>query len=628
MTDQVFDTPLLPASLAREIQSLNESQRTAVLSMSDGVTLAGPGAGKTRFLVAKAAYLTIKDVRPPHRIACITYGTQAAEEISQRLRALYPGSIPTVVCATVHGFCLAEILTPFSAVAGFTPAASLRLIGDEQQAEVRQRAYDQAGLSEDPKWRVNRDIACRRSLYAGESPRFESTVIAANKAYERLLIESDLLDFEAMVGRSLEILRSRPAILRAAAARHRWLLVDEYQDLGPVLHAIVMILRSAGVRICAVGDPDQAIYGFTGSDPRYLRELASDPSFHVNRLRINYRSGRVLVDTAAAILGEDRGYEAHSSRDSGVLNYQPVPGGINSHAAHTANLVHALTQSGIAAHEIAILYTRNRRKWPVRDWLTAALDSAGIQFSAGRAQPWPRARIVRFLQSAASWQLSCRNNTSAVEVRFDDLADQYSNLLTTSSHRRRIRLAGRVVLWEALWPRIEGNQSLSQWISNLDNEIGLGKVLRDGVDTRDSSAFRILGRTEPDGPTVGEFAGDAALNEKVIVSTYHAAKGKEWSYVLLPFLQEGLVPDWPLDFGRPTPPTPTWLREERRLFYVAVTRAKTAAVLIYSPSTSDRAMSQFDFHRTPSRFIIDLPGFPKVYSWANDVNCSRSRVWR
>jgi DNA helicase II / ATP-dependent DNA helicase PcrA len=92
------------------------------------------------------------------------------------------------------------------------------------------------------------------------------------------------------------------------------------------------------------------------------------------------------------------------------------------------------------------------------------------------------------------------------------------------------------------------------------------------------------------------------------LTTYHSAKGREWPYVILPALQEGIVPDWPLDYGKPYPPDSAKVAEERRLFYVALTRAQQAAILIYTPGPTT-TMRRPTFHASPSRFITHLPGF-------------------
>ncbi|MDG4824919.1 ATP-dependent helicase [Asanoa sp. WMMD1127] len=295
--------------LASEIGRLNQEQRDAVLYDKSSAVLAGPGSGKTRLLVTKAAYVSETSVSAPGRVACITYGNQAADEIRLRLAKLAPGALRSGVVSTVHGFCLSEVIAPFSALSGYAPFVSGCVLNQRQELRLRGAAYDAVGLYQDPTWNRERDTACRRALFAGEDTSSLSVdVVAAAAKYDEMLVATNKLDFEAMVGRSLGILRSREKVRRILAARFPWILVDEYQDLGPVLHGIVTLLNEAGSRIFAVGDADQSIMGFTGSDPKHLIDFSR--SVRCFTLSVNYRSGSAIVSAATRVLGEERGYSS------------------------------------------------------------------------------------------------------------------------------------------------------------------------------------------------------------------------------------------------------------------------------------------------------------------------------
>jgi DNA helicase II / ATP-dependent DNA helicase PcrA len=509
----------------------------------------------------------------------------------------------------VHAFCLSEILTPFSAAAGFSPIAANSVISFSQQETLRIRAYDEAGISEDPKYSVDRDVACRRALFSGQGiDRFANDVIHAARFYDRMLTDSGLLDFEAMVGHALQLLRERPILCRVIAGRFPWLLVDEYQDLGPVLHGIVTTLENAGSKICAVGDPDQSIHGFTGSDPRYLLELTGKPEFKVTRLEVNYRSGHVIIAAAAQVLGEDRGYRPRQGSGQGLLDHQPIPGGIGVQASYTATTVRRLILEGALHHEIAILYPRNRRKYPVCDWIVQELKRTGIPFLNERERKWPMGRIVRFLQRVASWQVDYHAGRGMDSVvRFEDLAETYAFMRSSSSHKVGERLASRVKLWDAVQNPLAADGSLTDWVRTIDVALDLHVLLRREAESQEASALSELSGPGVAAVTIAEFISKVEVSGKVTVTTYHAAKGREWPYVVLPFLQEGIVPDWPLDYGRPYLPGDAKIAEQRRMFYVALTRAERAAVLIYSPGYS--SASPPTFHTSPSRFIAALPGF-------------------
>ena len=309
------------------------------------------------------------------------------------------------------------------------------------------------------------------------------------------------------------------------------------------------------------------------------------------------------------MLGEDRGYQANDRSDPGILDHQPVPGGIPKHAQRTAHIVTDLIAAGIAPHEIAVLYPRNRKKIPLRDWLVNAFDAANLPVATERAQPWPRGRIVAFLQKIANWQLSRQTSRAhPTAARFDELADDYAALRTLSWHHVNERLAARVDLWQAVVPAVNPDQDLPTWVTRLDQTLSLTPILLRTADAQETAALRQLRSARWPTATIGEFAGDVEAVGKIVVTTYHSSKGREWPYVILPALQEGVVPDWPLDYGRPYLPGLAKVAEERRLFYVALTRAQRAAILIYTPGPT-ATMRYPTFHASPSRFITHLPGF-------------------
>ncbi|MFI6161737.1 ATP-dependent helicase [Micromonospora haikouensis] len=602
--------PRLTPILAAEINKLNARQRAAVLCEENATVLAGPGSGKTRVLVAKAAYLAASSVRTPQRVACLTYGNLAADEIRNRLRTLTLGATRSVTVSTVHGFCLSEVLIPFSSMTGYGKVSTGAVLGSQEQRAFRASAYQSVGLYEDPTYTDSRDIACRRIVAArGDLSRFSARVIAAAKAYEDLLASTGRLDFEFMVSRSLQILRQRPSIVRILATRFPWILVDEYQDLGPVLHCLITILRDAGVNILAAGDPDQSILGFTGSDPRYLIEFSKSSKVHT--LSVNYRSGRAIIAASSKVLGINRGYQPRDDADEGLIDYQPEAGGIGMHAEKSAELVRELISAGVAPHEIAVLYSRNRKKVPAREWLEAALKKAGVPLLAERALPWPSGLIVRLLQRAATWQLERRHPSSSfsAKIRFEDLVEDYLRLRSDRYVPSAQRLPFRVNLWRFLSSPVAPEAPLKPWLVAADESLELRQALRRNLSSQEAAAFSDLQSTKFANVSLAEFSGDAKSIGKVRLTTYFSAKGREWSYVVLPYLQEAITPDWPLDYGRPYLPGQLFVEQERRAFYVAFSRAKKAVVLVYTPDgfTGERTPLAY---RTPSRFLWDMPGFP------------------
>jgi DNA helicase-2/ATP-dependent DNA helicase PcrA len=155
---------------------------------------------------------------------------------------------------------------------------------------------------------------------------------------------------------------------------------------------------------------------------------------------------------------------------------------------------------------------------------------------------------------------------------------------------------------------VDPYEDLPTWVTRLDQALGLTNLVSRDAEAEEIAALRQLRGPRWSTTAIAEFAGDVEATGKIVVTTYHSSKGREWPYVILPALQEGVAPDWPLDYGKPYLPNTDMVAEERRLFYVALTRAQRAAVLIYTPGGTPNATNP-TFHISPSRFITNLPGF-------------------
>lgn len=595
---------LLPVTVARAVNSLNKAQRRAVLCADNSVALAGPGSGKTRVLVTKAAYLASTAVQPPQRVACITYANQAADEMRRRLQSLGSDVAARVSVSTVHGFALAEVVRPFSFITGFAPYGTGAVVSEEERRYLRIDAYQRAGLAEDPKWSESRDTSCRREIFAGgDLARFDPLVVQAAIEYDAILDAEGRLDFESMVGRALQIVKGSRAVRDILVYRFPWLLVDEYQDMGPVLHGIVSSLRSAGSRAFAVGDPDQSILGFTGSDPKYLIELSGKSQ--IFPLTTNYRSGKAIVAASSAMLGGGRNYDVPDGASEGVIDLRLVSGGLSEHAEAVAGVVQELLEGGVEPGEIAVLYPRNRRRVPLRDWLHSAMAATDAPLLAERAEPWPTGSVVRFLQRAAGWQIGYGEFVPGrrISVTFEELLWDYMNLRWGSGYRSQLRVAARDALWKAIGFRASADVRLVDWLPKVESELHLRRVLKGNASAEELASLRQLRAHRFADASLGEFSGESSAVKKVRLTTFYSSKGREWEYVIIPYMQEAIIPGWPLDYGKPYPPSAIYVSEERRLFYVGMTRAKIAVILLYSGDLDGQLWTAY---RSPSRFLANL----------------------
>lgn len=265
-----------PYMLAADQLRENDGQWQAYNSTGNCVILAGPGSGKTKTLTHKLARMLAEDVRPPREIACITYNNQCARELKNRLSDLGVEDGRRTRIGTVHSFCLQHIVLPYAHLTPLPKKYPIKVASADEVERFQQKALDETIGNE--QWGPRFD-KYRRNHLDRTAPEWrsddEETACAIEK-YEALLDEQGLIDFDGMVLIGLHLVQGYKWIQRALAARFPILVVDEYQDLGHALDRIVQCLCfEVGIRLVAVGDPDQSIYGFTGAEPSLLRNLAA-----------------------------------------------------------------------------------------------------------------------------------------------------------------------------------------------------------------------------------------------------------------------------------------------------------------------------------------------------------------
>ncbi len=560
--------------------SANPEQLAAVRETSHCVVLAGPGSGKTKTLTTAMARTLAEDVPDPRGVACITYNNECAIELETRLARLGVATGDRAFIGTVHGFALSQVVAPYARCVPVGLANDFRVATRAESRSAVESAYAAViGAFDDPhrRWsfaseKRRRDVDRSRAEWRGMNPELATFI----EAYESELRRQGLIDFDDMPLLAYRMIKEHAWIRDALRARFPVLFVDEYQDLGHALHELVLLLCfGGGIRLFAVGDADQSIYGFTGANPELLESLTRRGDVRTIRLRFNYRSGGKIVRASLGALGEERDYREVAGAPEGELTFWSVPLGLDMQAQAVAEtVIPKLVEKGISLDEIAVLY----RAAYLGDKVALALKKAGIPFvrTDGNAIVRRSSRLARFIEDCAKWVVGGWRNA---EPRFRRLLGQALTLVygRHASDDEEQRLSDQLMGF--LQATIGFTGSTHEWLQRFDRELiaGWRASARNPEQEWDGCAGMIA-NTDPardlDIP-LPHFAGRVEGTGRVSLSTLHSAKGREFDAVVMYGVNAS---DFPSDRDKRST---TGLREARRLFYVGVTRPRKELSLIF-----------------------------------------------
>lgn len=570
---------------AAEDLSGNAGQWAAYGSTGHCVVLAGPGSGKTKTLTLKLARILAEDVEPPRGVACITYNNECARELETRLDQLgiEPGG--RVFIGTVHSFSLTQIILPYAKTARLGLPDGFRVATQyEQRASLEDAFHEIIGGPENPQNVNLRMSRYRRSFLNRAAPEWyghDEQLARLVESYEARLRAKGVIDFDDMPLLAVRALRENEWLQRAILAKYPVLAVDEYQDLGSALHRMMMgLCFSAGIRLLAVGDVDQSIYGFTGADPTLLEQLAERADVEVVRLRLNYRSGSRIVMASSYALGEERDYEAPAGASQGTIYFHPLHGTLETQADYLFSTVLPAVQARIPdlqMGDVAILYPTAG----IGNVVTDAVREHGYEAirTDGNAL-YPRSsRLIRWLELCAVW---CCGGWRDGDPRFNKLVSEGSRIFSEVVLSADERLKFQRLLMELLWNRRDEAADVHAWLSELrsaliDNLCGTCRTMNEESDTLSAFMERVDVGGDRAGMTLSQFSGEGVSADRINLSTLHSAKGREFTVVVLFAMDQGRIP-W-------NGVGPQQIRESRRLFYVGFTRAKSEIHMMYSTSS-------------------------------------------
>ncbi|MFZ5823461.1 MAG: ATP-dependent helicase [Bacillota bacterium] len=577
----------------------NKGQWRAYESDGNCVVLAGPGSGKTKTLTIKLARMLAEDIRQPRGLACVTYSNECARELMRRLETLGISESRRTFIGTVHGFCLRNIVIPYATLGGISLPTPITVADELQQSASLQAGIASLGMTaSESSLRV--DLDYYRRTYIDRNSRSWNTdpsLARLVEAYESNLRKNGLIDFDDMTLFGLQLVETHEWIRKVIKARFPVLVVDEYQDLGLPLHRLVLALKASGVRIFAVGDPNQSIYGFTGANPQLLEELANEDDVTRVSLKLNYRCGGKIVETSQVVLQRDMGYSAVSEHESSI-EIHACGVGTESQAEYICNELIPEIQSrrpGIRLGDIALLYMDRYDG----DILARYVREKGWRFvRSDKGAPYPKTPLNAWLEDCAAW---CASGWRTGNPRLSSILSTWARLTGQGQDDSTQRSSkSRVVSF--LWSERNPDTPLGKWLRRFADNC-LSDYLNSGLASRDKEGFETLVSACLTGAdletfSISDLGGQRGASDHLNLTTLYSAKGLEYDVAILVSMELGKIP-------REFRPTSKQLEEARRLFYVGLTRARYEVHITYAVERWSKTKGRY-YPVTPSPLVREI----------------------
>ena len=617
-----------------DLSTLNNVQLDAVKT-TDGplLVLAGAGSGKTRVLTTKIAYLINEKQVSPSSILAITFTNKAAREMKSRVDMMLGNVSNKIQISTFHSFGVLVLRENFTKL-NFKPNFTI-LDSDDSLTIVkkimREKGYDINQFN--PKTIRNRISGAKNELmdpyeyekYANDD--FEAVVVDVYKGYQDKLLINNSIDFDDLLMLPIKLFRDHPSVLQAYQERFKYVLIDEYQDTNEAQYTLVKMISAKYKNVCVVGDNDQSIYNFRGSNYRNILNFEKDfPNAKVIMLEENYRSTKTILNAANSVIKNNR-----QRKDKNLWTDNEVGDKIvyyrandeKDEAHYVVSEIKKLVDKGNSRDEIAVLYRTNAQSRTIEDEflrenipykvvgslnfynrreikdLTAYLKLIYNQYddiSLSRIINVPKRGIgtrsvEKLVEKASIEQKSIYEVIdSGKELSFKNQIEYLKKFSESSS---LTELVEEILSKTGLRASLEEENSIEAdvRIENLEEFKSITKNYeeRNGIVSLEDFLVEIS--------LVTDVSEQFQTDDVVTLMTVHAAKGLEFNNVFLIGLEEGIFPHCNSFESNED------MEEERRLCYVAITRARRNLWLI---NAKRRMLFGHEGCNPPSRFVNEI----------------------
>lgn len=629
------------------LKDLNPAQREAVCWITGPLlVLAGAGSGKTRVLTYRIAYLIGVEKVQPWKILAVTFTNKAAGEMKERVEKLLGKAGVGAWVSTFHSWC-AKTLRRDAHLLGYSRNFSIYDDGDRksvikkcmEELDISAKNFSPDAIGR----RISsaKDILLTPEGFSSQAEDyFEETVARVYPVYQNKLRDANAFDFDDLIMKTVELFKGHPQVLEGYQNRFEHILVDEYQDTNHAQYVLVNLLASKNRNLCVVGDEDQSIYGWRGADINNILDFEKDyPDAKVIKLEQNYRSTQVILDAAGAVV-------KNNEERKGKTLYTRIEGGekiglLVSEDEHqeaeavVKRIQHLAGSSDYSLSDSVILYRTNAQsrvfEQRLRDNGIPYVIVGGLRFYERKevkdilaylkvlANPRDDLSLKRIINVPGRGigaktiskmeNFSVKNKLSLLEGirRVDEIEGLSPRFKKTIGEFSRM-LDGFSVLKE--------KSEIDEFTALVADRTGYLDDLRKErsieADGRIENVRELINATSEfrersEQPTLEAFLEEVSLitdidmwdksKDVVTMMTLHAVKGLEFRVVFIAGLEEGLFP-----LSRSLE-DPSELEEERRLFYVGMTRAKERLFLSYA-----RQRRRFgDMLNLTSRFLDEVP---------------------
>lgn len=613
---------------------LNEWQLEAVKT-TDGplLILAGAGSGKTRVLTYRVAYLVNEHNVDPYNILAITFTNKAAKEMKERILSILGPIAFHIQISTFHALGVLIVKENYEK-AGYK--ANFTILDSDDSLTLIKKILKNFNLDPkiyNPKAIRNQISGAKNQLLTAKdyeryaTTEFEQIVLKVYQAYEDRLIINNSLDFDDLLMLPIKIFRKYPEVLKHYQERFKYILIDEYQDTNEAQYTFVKMLSAKYKNICVVGDNDQSIYSFRGANYHNILNFEKDyPDCKVIMLEKNYRSTKNILNAANGIIKNNK-----ERKDKNLWTDNDTGSKVKYHRAYdekdeafyVGNQIKELLNKGVKLSEIAVLYRTNAQSRNMEE----VLLRENIPYRVIGSFYFYNRKEIKDLIAYLKVIYNPDDDISllrVINVPKRGIGDKTIQNLTEVANTLNTSLfeaikSGKELLFKETINKLKElseKSSLTELVdaileqSGLRNELVSEKTLEADIRLENLEEFKTITKNYEENKgivSLDEFLNEISLvsdveeyrdrDDVVTLMTIHSAKGLEFNNVFLIGLEEGIFPHQAAFFDS------NELEEERRLCYVAVTRAKENLWII---NAKRRTLYGLDSVNPPSRFINEI----------------------